>query len=404
MPQIPVNLDSAIATLKEETPSSTARTNARRLLTDVRPTRLLFPRLALAAVVASAAVAIVLWPRPTLSAPWSVAAKQTANVWASHRVERNAQGVVVMEIWQEGDKLAMTAMDGKTGRPLIEMRRNDQAYFDYFNFHQENSKDRNPNAAPAAVRGTNKPHGRSYDVANFDLVKSLLSDKNVEVLEQRNITTPDGDRIFYKLHSKLAGNTLGVYAEPQTGRIRKIVSTPSGTVATIEYPKRIDPKIFDVNVPVPKGTITFDIDVEMEQARKTISRGLGSKAGVTLRLVAMDAQGSLWVLWTGAPPAGTLVRPFKVDGAKLGKPFGIPAFTTNWPHARVSLPAPSIGLRLGGMARPMLTKAPSTLNISIPTPKGYVDFSGVPYQRINMIYDLSEPLGLTKPTFKGARR
>lgn len=397
MPQIPVNLNSAIETLKEEMPSEEARARASQALSTRRPRASWIPRLALVGGAIGVAMAIILWPRPTLGSPWSVAALQTANVPASHRIERSATGETLMEIWQEGGKMAMTAHDPKTRRVILLMRRNDKQHLSYFNFYPPRPKDRNPNATPAATKGRNDGRSRPYDAANFDLVKTLLDDKNVKVLDQRNVTTPEGERTYYKLRSTLAGHTLDVYAEPQTGRIRKIVSVPNGTIATIEYPATIDPAVFDVNVALASDAVTYDIDEETAQARRTLAAGLGSKGGVTLRLAAMDSSGSLWVLWTGATPEGNLSKPFKVTGVKLGKAYGLPALTTSWKKARVSLPAPGIGVRLGGMARPVLTKAPKTLDISIPTPSGYVLFRQIAYQRINLIYDLSEPMGWSKP-------
>lgn len=393
MPQIPVNLSSAIETLREEGPSSEASERTRRaLLSRTRPKGL--PIRYAFALTTIAVLVAVLWPRESLSVPWSYAADQTAKAPALHRVELNEDGKVYEETWRQGDKRATVLYD-RTGKVIFEDRSDGKRLFMYTDFPGR-PRTSNPNWVRSGSIITLSQREIEESRPFFeDYVESLLTQKDVSVLEQRSVITESGPRILYRLKKARNPYILTVYADPESGRVRKIVST--GRVCNVDYPQAISQDVFRPAPRATKGVRVFDAAIEQAEAEKILKRGLGQKGDIELRLVALDASGVLWVLWTGPAPDGQASRPFKAPGKRLGRAFGPRAFTQSFALEPRSGVAPSIGKRLGGMGRELKDKAASTIDLQVPDTHGYVEFKSVPIMRIGSLDHLADVLGTRSP-------
>ncbi|HWA81984.1 MAG TPA: hypothetical protein VG820_01020 [Fimbriimonadaceae bacterium] len=386
----PVNFDSALETLKEERPSTETRRKARESLDARHPRPFLVPRLALGALAIAAI--IVFYPRQKAAAAWGWAVKSSSDVPIVHRVERDRSGTIICEIWQDGKKRAEVMRD-KHGKLVCEMRNDEHRLFDYFDFQSTRSK--NPNAVtPGIVTDVSQ---RFLDISRYgaDLISDLLDRKDVVILSQKEGQDASGPVTVYQLTMKEPhAETLTVDVETATGRIKRVVSRPSGTIAIVEYPKSIDPSVFEPRPQVAKGVRVYDLQEEESRAKERLATSLGDKGGVKLRLVLLDARGTLWVLWTGAPPDGRLSKPFLASGLRLGQPFGPAAFTSGFKKDPFSQECPAIGQRLEGMGREALTRVGDRIDVEVPGPNGKVAFRNVSVLRIREIHDLGRLLGL----------
>ncbi|HVT13810.1 MAG TPA: hypothetical protein VHE55_16225 [Fimbriimonadaceae bacterium] len=386
----PVNLDSALETLREERPREEAVRKTREFLTAPPRRSVLVPRLTLGALAAIAIV--VFYPRATASLAWSQAVKSSSEVYVMHRVEHNRAGVVTFEVWQDGHKKAMVLRD-KEGRVACEMRNDEHRLFDYFNF--PDGRPKNPNAVSPGILSDVSEAFLNISRSGEDLIGDLLSRKDIVVLSQKEGRDAEGPVTVYQLTTKEPhSETLTVDVQTSTGRIKRVVSRPSGAIATVEYPKSIDPSVFEPRPHAVHGIRIYDLQQEEAQAKQTLSAPLGNSGGVKLRLVLLDSKGTLWALWTGAPPDGRLSKPFRAPGLRLGQPFGPAAFTAGYAKDPYSEECPSIGQRLEGMGREALSKVGDQIDVEVPGPKGAVMFRHVPVIRIRELHDMGRILGL----------
>src|SRR5207253_992754 len=118
MRRTPGNLDSALQTLREESPTPSAVEHAKAALRKPKRVVTLAPKLAGAAGVLAALA--IFWPRE-VNATWQETIKRSANAPAVHRIEHGKTGTPVYEVWRDGSKRAMYIRDAK-GNLVCEQR------------------------------------------------------------------------------------------------------------------------------------------------------------------------------------------------------------------------------------------------------------------------------------------
>lgn len=390
MPQIPVNLESATQSLREETPSPHAAAKIRRAL-DARPTRTPRYAFALATVLAGTIAATALWPHE-VRASWLQSIEITKNATTVHRVEMDGDRTMY-ELWQQGAKRAFYVRD-RQGRLITEQRSDGKRMFNYFNFYRGEQK-KLPNAFEAGRLIDVNPKWDAY-ARGDTLIDQLLKQQWLKEVSHFEVDTADGKRIRYDLKMKDRRDPSGdqhltVDVEPETGRIRKAVN--GNTVSTISYPESIPASVFQPRPHLAQGVVTVDANQVKRDAAKRIARGLGTKNGVTLRLVAMDCGGALWAVWSGYLPDGKLSRPFELIGVPCGPAYGLKALTASYKQDKLARVSPVVGLKLGGMSRGPKVKIGDTVDIKVPAPKGYAEFRHVPVMRIYDIRDVEQEIG-----------
>jgi hypothetical protein len=390
-----VNLESAIETLREASPSADAAVRIRRRLEGPGS------RLRLAPVFGVAGIAVIalaaLWPRE-VSASWLETLERTKSAPAVHRVERHGDDVFY-ELWQDGDKRATYFQD--LHQVLRGENRTDgKRRFSYIGYYYVDPKA--ANAFRAATLSDVSPNGPKYDPPET-LIDELLSHGELAMTKQERVRTAEGERIRYHVERRKAisghfDSTIIVDAEPDTGRIRRVSS--AGTVSELTYPASIPASIFEPRAQKATGVVTMDVDAERRQAKAALKSTRFSKGGVTLRLALIDSHGCFWALWTGPLPNGKLSRPIQIPGIECGPAFGLKSLTQSWKQDKLARLSPVVGMKIGGMARVPTAKIGNSVDLKIPAANGYVSFKGVPVMRVHDIRDVQELLGIgPKPQY-----
>lgn len=366
-------IDDLAARLRDEPhdPSSTDR-----LLASLRsaPRRLPVTRLALAAGVAALA-AVALVPRSQgPGAAWAQVLASARSDVPVHIVSRDAKGDKSMEVWGEGVKRATILWD-RDGNVYMENRDDGQRRIAYF-------KGLNGDLATLSpVRGRSP-----FDPAASDARKIL----RWYAMSGPGPTGPVRNGALDVWTLAIPGQeAVRVESDPATGRVLRVFREES--VETFKYPADVPDSVFEPRLRVARARV-YDTAGERRRLLPGLTRGLGTKGDVTLRLVARDVDGALWVLWTGPAPDGAYHRPVRVIGARVGKPFGYGALTDRGGPPK-SVVSPLIGKRIVGMALPLKGATPREVTVEIPVPGGYRMFANVPVQPLLSIRHWSGDLG-----------
>ena len=221
----------------------------------------------------------------------------------------------------------------------------------------------------------------------------------------------EGKRISYRVRQKKAHR---VYSSPTVWRSvqstylvrtddrQRITETiaDDGRRTVYNYPDKIPSKVFE---PRPQTRIVPFIDVSATKriAAERIRSGFGTHRGVTLRLLALDHYGNVWILWTGAPPSGALTRKAKIIGIPTHGAFGPQELTTLYRKTRRGRPVASIGKRMEGHAVTPTVKIGGRLTVEVPARRGTAVFRNVPVLQITTLEDLNSELGLGGPRNAG---
>lgn len=408
----PADLESMIEALRQELPSPEQVYRAHRRMKPRRTSRSsLSVRLALAGLAAGA-ITYVVWPRESTGSAWARTLESMNDASIVHTVSYASNGAVASESWISGHKRAIVMYSPKDHSVWSEQRTDglrDYIFFEAGLYQGLDGKStaRLPNARAYGTVRTNPSDFIQLRAEEFEFLDQVLQGKGTVVKSKHDIDTPEGKRTLYDIEMSyvvsvngkkqvLKSNELAAYVEPNTHRIRRI-QYGNGGYEVIDYPNAVPENTFQPAPQAFKNVEFHDLDADQAAVKTDVAHGVRSRSGVTLRLVALDATGNLWVLWTGAPlPDGRLSRPFRVNGVRAGAAFGPRAFTTKFKMDKVSGPAPSLGTRLGGMSRPLLDKVRKTVGIEVPAYGRYIRFDDVPIRRIANIGSFAQILGMRR--------
>lgn len=177
-------------------------------------------------------------------------------------------------------------------------------------------------------------------------------------------------------------------ADPATGRLLTTVE-PGGDVSQFTYPADIPDSTFAPRLQTTKA-VPYDLSAERRRLSPGLRKGLARRGDVTLRMVARDLEGKLWVLWTGAPADG----PVRLIGLKA-EPTPLTSLATKGRFETVV--SPLAGVRVEGAGFALAGWGPDEVTVEIPTASGTRRFDRV---RVRSFLSLSfylEDLGLTDP-------
>ncbi len=393
-----VDLEDAIAELKSEVPGPDVQ---RRAILAISPRKRTTQVLRYTLMgVASAAIAFILWPRESMGSAWARTLQNTINANNVHRRMIGKNGVVLEEMWQSDHKHGFCIRNPDGSLALEQFTDGVRRY----SFNNGTNRKKLPNTRMTAHVGTMKHEDGVFYLAT-ETLQLILEGRGTSVLSRKVIDTPDGPREQYEISFvhfvwtgkayKDLGKDVGfVEVEPASGRVRKYMAADRSVTTYIDYPETMDPSIFEPRPHLAKDVELHDIDVERKEVADSLERGLGAKGGVNLRFLGLDDGGNLWVLWTGSPVSGKAMKPFEIVGHRVGHPFGMRAFTESYPLERMASPAPSIHVRLQGMALPVLDKLGNWVTIRVPKDGKWVEFKDVPIRRFSDIYSLNHELGI----------
>lgn len=386
-----VEFDEALKVLREDTPRAEATRRAvQAVIAGPRP--ISWPK-PLAAGLVSVALAAILWPRPSTSGAWAQSVANTLAATTLHQTHYGADGQVSLEQWRQG--AASASVLYYRHRKVLAVQRSDgkRAYV-YFNWTLGKTGGKSTVKAPINAREValicdGDDHARLAFELPYESVSKLLSQKGVHVVEHRPEADGRPERYRLKITAPFPSE---LYAEVDSkgARINRLYSLKGKLTSRIDYPDSISPAVFDPQGSDLPKVETVDLTATTARATERIKQGLGQDGPVTLRLVALDADGALWALWTGAAPDPKLTHPFRVPGVSLNSPFGMKALTSG---DRSSV-APSIQKPLEGMARIPNSKIGSTVDVDVPYSGGVAHFRHVPVLRISDLHHYNKVLGL----------
>ena len=412
----PFDFQRAVEALREEKPTSEMQARARGAL--VKPNRAI-PRLRYWAFGGVAlALGVMMWPRVETSAGWAQVAQANQGQVRVHVVVRFLKSKhMFSEKWQDGSKYSLVLSDPLTGELVFWSRSDGDRSVRYSHYSLAHSaKNGVPQRAHLSrvspVPGYQLPPISMLGMDSPDIEKVIAQDEWKLVDQKPSVKTEDGTFDLYRLKNEMfkTKRMVNAYVEKDTKLIRRLDSLGEKgevvAVSKVDYPKSIDPKRFSLTP--PPGVKVLDVEKEISSLNSVIAKGLGTKSAagktITLRAVLHDTGGSLWVLWTGGAPAGSLENPVLVKGYGKRRVFGLKAFTVAKETSPPTYPAPGCGERLGGMAVELPVGKLNRVTLTIPvldeTGKkklGSVTFADVPVRPIDSLYDLGESLGLHKP-------
>jgi hypothetical protein len=388
-----VDIDRAVSELRKEQPTPEVRERARNaILRGHRPKARLRP---LIGGVVAAALLYVLWPRPLTGGAWAQSLQNSLSAINCHRVSVARDGQVTGEEWQSGERRAFVLY--KRGKVFCEQRTDGKRLYNYFDVLSSwNPKPLPPNARQYGMIHV-VPRGETltkYELQTESLDR-LLKTPGIQVLEQQTIATASGSFERYRLKTiKPYRSEFYATVDPSQGRIVEMSGINDAWKTKIDYPNSIPAQVFDPRGAALTGIEVYDIKSQDEEIANRLKSGLGQQGPVNLRLVLLDANGGLWVLWTGAPPDGKMSHPIQLPGVPSSAPYGLRAFTTSYAMDKKSRPAPAINLRLGGMAVTPWRKIGPTVDVNVPYPGGVAKFRRVPVLRTGTLEWYDKELGI----------
>lgn len=351
-------LDSALSELRGELTCSPVRSVRR----DRRP-RVLLP------LAVAAAAGLFLWPRTTSDAAWATIADRTNEALRWHQVQRDRKGKILYEGWRDGDKRAGYLGDNFP----YEFRSDGRRMFVHIGPPKGAKYERLPNAVRYGTIGRAGSIGFEAKTS----VETLLGSKHVTELSRKVV----GDQLILRLKYPVESGVV-VTADRADGRIREIESKSS--VTRFEYPDAIPNEVFDPTRPRTKGLVVFDRSVIRREATRTMRRGLGTSGDVTLRLVALDAYGKVWAMWTGPRPKWKSTDLLELPGVS-SKPSPVERMLS----AANPSPAAIGGLPVSGLCVGPQVKIGNRLReIRITVSGQSTTFRNVPVLRLSSLYDL----------------
>lgn len=376
----PVDLDSALSELRSERPSGALRP---RLLRSFQrsPRRPRTPWIVTS--IALVAATAFLWPHRENGIAWARSQAQTAAATRCHQISTDAKGHVTSEQWRDGTRMAEYILN-QDGKPWMETRTDGKRRFWYLRMPNE------PRRANGEAHGTVSSVRKPVEYPGSNPVDRLLHSKYVKVTSQEKIETSEGDQVKYSiqtLETRFEHRDDTVFSDLQTGLIRRIVFG-NGLETRFEYPSSIPSEVFKPEPQIAKGVKLYDVDKIWPAVQRQMKGGMGSDKGVTLRLVAIDGDGALWVLWTGHLPDGRLSHPIRIPGLRAGQPFAPRRLTSSFKGSKQVSTLVISGQRLGGMSVvPEVPVGERLEKLVIPTPSGEAVFRNVSVLRISSIAD-----------------
>lgn len=332
--------------------------------------------------------------------------RNTAFARCWHKTLYAADGHKIEEAWQDGKRMRLERHD-PSGKLIWEWRYDGSRRLEYVPFDRRDPLKNathvvrlwkpapnepepgspNPNYAYLIKDASNKPESVPAHVGGIDrytIVRDHFGFGN------------DG----WSLHDVKADH-MTVDVDPKTQRIVSLQSEQLGTKEVIEFPPTIPEAVFDVARHEVKGVPIHDLDHERRTIAATIHRGLGSRQGVTLRFVAMDAQGELWALWTGTMLSASdpfKPTPWRLVGANARQAFTLDAFTDGWAdNPRIHPAIPGLAERLKGTSVYPAGRVGRAVDLEVRAADGrYVRFNHVPVARITWFSDYPAQFGMLK--------
>ena len=378
----PVDIDIAIKELKNEGSNQAMRSRARTNLNRNKPSRL--PRYGLVGSIATLAI-VILYPRATTSLTWAQAVINSVQALNVHCVSRYNNGQIFTEEWTKGTNHSWVMLD-KQGTLMDEWRGDENQTYHYFHLVLEDQRIKNPNKRSFGELFRRKPGSPSMFHPIGGKLTDYLKGRDYKVLTEANVQHSRGSlKEFHVSLNQPYHEEFTATVDANTGLVTKILQT-EGRNLDIDYPKSIPDDVFTPTPHGSKGVEVYDILAQKALIRNRMNQGLGTSNGVTLRLVALDYLGGLWVLWSGLPANGRMDNPYTVAGVKLGAPYGPRKLTSSADGKNDVPPILKDGSRVYGMGRIAMDKVGETVDVKIPTPKGTATFAKVPVMRIGMIY------------------
>lgn len=381
MSQKPVNLELALAELREDHPSSAAERRLRQRLASSPLSRRFRSRPLLIGATMVGALAIGSLSRSKdAGMAWAQVVQHSAEAPFTHWTFLTPKGEITAERWnaRDGRVANYGYFVGSPGKVLYEYRRDGKRSFRFFQMPIGHPT---PNMERVAIVSPQKSEELPF-TGNSGQVEEIIRDRNAKVLDKKTVQTPLGERLRYRLLQpkglEPTEAEILVDVDPSIGRVTQLVS-PRVTIR-MEYPQDIPQETFDVDRHRVKNVAIFDTEKSMAIIRKRLDQGLGKDKGVTFRLALLDYTGAVWLFWTGAMPDGRLSHPARLPGIPTGNAAGPKILTSS-----------AKGMPKGHLEGHALTpsvKIGATLpKVIVPTPHGDAVFSNIPVMRIGLYAD-----------------
>lgn len=403
----PAKLDQMTEALRQtKAPSGAAE---RTLASVSRPRRCQLSTRLCAVAAAFVGLGYVFWPHEHSGIAMAQIVKNTMAAKRWHRVLRAADdGRKVEEAWQDGPRMRLERHDPK-GKLIWEWRYDGVRKLEYVPVGLERERGVILPDATYVVKVWRPTAGipsSAVPSTNYDYLFNEGSRRGPgEPQYVRGVERYTFVRDHWGIRSdgwsvaeaKNDHVTLGV--DPTTHRIRSVKSEVLGTTETVDYPASIPSAVFDISRQEVKGAPIHDLDAERKMISNTMHRGLGTKDGITVRLVALDFQGALWALWTGSSVSGKdpfHPTPWRPLGVKSHGAYTMRHLTDGWSEDKgFSQDVPAVGKHLSGSAVYPREKLGKTTDLEIRADDGhYVRFSHIPIFRMTLFDDYSHEFGI----------
>ena len=403
----PAKLDQITETLRQtKAPSGAAE---RTLASVSRPHRALLSTRLCAVAAALVGLGYVLWPHEHSGIALAQIVKNTMVAKRWHRVLWAANdGRKIEEAWQDGPLMRLERHDPK-GKLIWEWRYDGLRKLEYVPVGLQRERGVTLPNATYVVKVWRPSAGvlaSGVPATNYDYLFSEASRRGPD--EPQYVRGVDrytfvrdhwGIRADGSSVAEAKNDHLTLDVDPTTHRIRSVKSEVLGTTETVDYPSSIPSTVFNISRHEVSGTPIHDLDIERKAISNTMHHGLGTKDGITVRLVALDFQGVLWALWTGSSVSGKdpfHPTPWRLLGVKSHRGYTMRHLTSGWSEDKAfSQDVPAVGKHLSGSAVYPREKLGKTIDLEIRADDGhYVRFSHMPIFRMTLFEDYSHEFGL----------
>ncbi len=375
----PVDIDHALQVLKADGSTAEMRLTARQNLN--RPSRSTLPKLSLVGLVATTAI-FLMWPRATAGRTWAQVVQASTLAKITHSITRDAKGRLTEDTWRTGKKIAIVFY-GVDGQVTDEIRSNgDRIFSSHSSFGHRMGAIQNPNAWLIGMVSADDFEAVKTSANNEGRLDRFLVHNGFEIVRQEPFTTSKGLATRYELREKRSPKWHGlVVVDEKSGLIVETSDMGGKYNSTFEYPQSVNSSIFEPRPQVVKNCTVYEYGKLQDEVRRAINKGFGKAKGITLRLVALDSQGTVFAIWTGGTATGRTDRPFIVPNIKFGKTWPLPK-GSSWKGGD-TYETTSDGNHAYGQTQSALTKIGDRIDISVPIKGGqYAKFKSVPVFKI----------------------
>ena len=389
------DLDEMIRTMRGvKAPVGFAPTLAARRGTGVR---LLRP--ALAAGVLILAGGLALRPAPAEARGWASAVSATRA--AAYRHETNTGGgSTSSESWSgPGVYVGIGRVNGKI---YSESRSDGRRIYDLFDFSLFRGS--NNLAANALIAGTVRDLVRrtrlTYDEGGRASIEEVLKTPDAKKIAPPAVEPGEGQWYEVPLnYGTLRGRRViiphlaRVGTDGRLAESRYVLQASPGFVRTLyNYPATLPEGFFEPR-PQARAVPVIDFEATRAEMARRMAAGYGTVRGVTLRLVLIDKEGTLFAFWTGPGVVAGSGRDVRLPGVRTGPAKGLWSYPAQTKSPAKRGVAPVIGKPLSGRGIVPLQRIGSTVTIAVPGVGAQAVFRGVPVLRVDEVRPLRGILG-----------